>query len=97
METPVTQSLQENHKNVTEIRSSVYKQVTCDVDTNARVPAEGCMYIIFHGPTKRYIRYNLTIYQFNLTNGKDHSWATRYFLGIYYIFHEKTDQTNYVK
>ena len=46
------------------------------VDTNARVPAEGCMHVIFHGPAKRYFRYNPTIDQFNLTNARDHNWTT---------------------
>ena len=67
------------------------------VDTNARVPAEGCMYIIFHGPTNIYFRYNPTINQFNLTNAKDHNWITQYLLCKDYIFHEMTDQTNYAK
>ena len=67
------------------------------VDTNARVPAEGCMYIIFHRPTKRYLNYNPTIKQFNLTNTKDHDWTTQYILCDDYILHQIRDQTEYVK
>ena len=60
----------------------LYGQVTYDeelqacVDTNARVLAEDCMYIIYYGPTKRYFRYNLTIDRFNLTSAKDHDKTT---------------------
>ena len=55
------------------------------------------MYIIFHGPTKRYFRYNQTIDQFDLTNARDCDWTSRYLLCRDYIFHQKTHQTNYVK
>ena len=104
-ETPDTQSSQENHKNVTEIPSRFCGLVTYDeelwacvfADTNARGPAEGCMYIILHGPTRRSFRYNLTVDQFNLTNTKDHNWTTQYILCKDYIFHQMTDQNNYVK
>ena len=46
------------------------------VDTNTRVPAEGCMDVIFHGPTERYFRYNPRIDQFDLTNARDCDWTT---------------------
>ena len=67
-----------------EISSRFHRQVTYDeelhtyvfVDINSSVPGEGCMYIIFHGPTKRYFRYNLTIDQFNLTSAKDSDSTT---------------------
>ena len=82
-----------------------YGQVTYDeelqayifVDTNARVPADGCMYVISHEPTNRYFRYNTTINQFKLNNPSDHDWTTQYLLCRDYIFHQMTDQTNYVK
>ena len=90
---------------MTAIPSRFYEEVTYSeelqtyvfVDTNARVPAEGCMYVIFYGLTKRYFRYNMTIDQFNLTNAKDHDRTTQYLLCKDYIFHQMTDQTNYVK
>ena len=71
-----------------------YEQVTFDeqlqafifVDTNARAPAEGCMYVIFHEPTKRYFRYSPTINQLKLTNARDLDWTTRYLLCSDYIF-----------
>ena len=72
-------------------------QANVFVDTNARVPAEGCRYIIFHGPTKRYFRYNPTIDQCNLTNARDCNRTTQYVLCKDNIFHQITDQTNYVK
>ena len=65
-------------------------------DKNARVPTEGCIYIIFHGPTKRYFRYNPTTDQFGLPSARDHNCTTRYLLCKDYIFHQKTEQTNYV-
>ena len=37
------------------------------IDTNAIVPAEISMCVIFHEPTNRYFRYNPTIIQFILT------------------------------
>ena len=44
-----------------------YRQVTYNeqlqayvfIDTNARVPAEGSMYVIFHEPTKRYSSFDI--------------------------------------
>ena len=67
------------------------------VDTNSKVPAEGCIYVIFHGPVKRYFRYDPMIGQFNQNNARNHDWTTRYSLFKDYIFHQNTDQTNYVK
>ena len=67
------------------------------VDTNLRVSAGGCMYVIFHQPTKGYFRYNPTINQFKLTNVKDCDWTTRYVLCRDYIFHQMTDQSKYIK
>ena len=89
------QSSQENHENVIEIPSRFYRQVTYNkelqayvfVDTNARVREEGYIYIIFHGPSKRYFRYNPTINQFKLTNAKKCDWTTQYLLCKDYIFH----------
>ena len=66
-------------------------------DTNARVPSEGSMYVIFHEPTKRYIRYNPTFNQFKMTKAKDHDWPTRYLLCKDLIFNQMTDQTNYIR
>ena len=84
LETPDTQPLQENYKDVTEIPSRFHGQVTYDeelqpyafADTNARVQAEGCIYIIICRPIKRYFRYNPMINQFNLTKSKDCDWTT---------------------
>ena len=82
-----------------------YRQVTYDeqlqayvsVDNNARMPTEGCMYVIFHEPMKRYFRYNPASNQFKLTNARDCDWMIRYVLCRDYIFHQLTDQTNHVK
>ena len=54
MEAPNTQSSQEDNENVIERPCRFYRQVTYNeqlesyvfVNTNARVPAEGCMYVI---------------------------------------------------
>ena len=67
------------------------------VDTNARVQAEGCMFVISYEPTKRYLGTTLQLNQFKLTNAKDCDWTTRYLLCRDYIFHQLTDQTNHVK
>ena len=104
-ETYNTQSSQDDHKNIIEIPHRLYKQVIYDdelqaylsVDTNARVPEEGCMYVIFHEPTKRYFKYNTTVNQFKLTNARDCDWTTQYLLCTDYIFHQTIGQTNYVK
>ena len=90
-----TQSSQEDHKNLIEMPCRFYRQETYGeelqayafVDTNARVPAEGCMYVIFHEPTKRYFRYNTTINQFKLTNAQDCGWNTQYLLCTDYVYH----------
>ena len=66
-------------------------------DTDARVQAEGCMYVIFHEPTNQYFRHNPTGSQFKVTNAKGLDLTTRYLLCRDYIFHQMTDQTNYVK
>ena len=105
IETSDMQSVQENYQIVTEIPSRFYGQVTyieelqayVFVDTNARVLAEGYMFVIFDGPTKRYFRYNLTVDQFNLTNAKDHNWTTQYLICKDNIAHQVTEETNYVK
>ena len=60
IEIPNTQSSHEDHENSIEMLCRFYRQISYDdqlqvyafVDTNARVPAEGHMYIIFHKPTK---------------------------------------------
>ena len=79
-----------------------YGQVTYDeqpqvyifIDINARVPAVGSMYVIFHEPTKRYFRYNPTINQFELTKAKDSNGTTMYLLYQDLIFNQLTNQTN---
>ena len=55
------------------------------IDTNARLPAEGSMYVIFHEPMKRYFRYNPTINKFKVTEAKDCDRATRYLLYKCYV------------
>ena len=52
------------------------------------------MYVIFHWLTKRYFRYNPTIYQFNLASARDLDCTTQYLLCKDYIFQQMTDQTN---
>ena len=52
--------------------------------------------LLFMGLQKDF-KYNPAIYQFNLTNAKDHDWTTQYLLCKDYIFHQMTDKTNYVK
>ena len=54
-------------------------------DIYDRVPAEGCMNVIFQEPTKRYFRYNPTINQLKLTNARDCDWTTRYLMCRDYI------------
>ena len=67
------------------------------IDTNARLPAEGSMYVIFHESTKRYFRYIPTIKQFKLTKAKDHNWTTRYLLCKDLIFNQMKGKTSYVR
>ena len=72
-------------------------QTCVSIDTNARVPAEGSMYVIFHEPTKRYFRYKPTINHFKLTEAKDCNWTTRYLLCKHLMFTKMTDQTKYIR
>ena len=66
-------------------------------DTNAVVPAETSMYVIFHEPTKRNFRYNPEIRQYRQIRTEECEWTTRYLLYQDVIFYQITDQTNYVR
>ena len=46
---------------------------------------------------QKYFRHNTTFNQFKLTKAKDCDWMTRYLLCRDYIFHQMTNQTNYVR
>ena len=82
-----------------------YGQVTYDeqlqayvfTDTDAKVPAENSMYVIFHEPTNRYFRYNPVSRQFRVIKAKDRDWTTRYLLCKDLIFNQMTDHTNFVR
>ena len=62
-----------------------YRQVTYDeqilayvfTDTNALIPAETRMCIIFCEPTKRNFRYNPEIRQFRQVRAEKCDWTTR--------------------
>ena len=90
---------------MTRVPCGFYRQVTYDeqlqayvfTDTNAAISAETSMYIIFHEPTKQNLRYNPEIRKFRQVRVEECDWTTRYLLCQDVIFHQMTDQTNYVK
>ena len=82
-------------------RCRFYRQVTYDdqlqayvfINTNALVPAENSMYIIFCETTKRNFRYTLEIRQLRQIKAEDYAWTTRFLLCQDVIFNQMTDQT----
>ena len=78
VETSSDELLQQGYENMTRVPCRFYRWVTYDKQlqvyvftaTNALILAETSMYIIFHEPTKRNLRYNPEIRQFRQVRGE---------------------------
>ena len=105
VETSSNQLPQQGYESMIRVPHRFYRQVTYDdqlqvyvfTDTNALVLAQTSMYIIFHETTKTNFRYNPEIRQFRQVMAAECDWTTRYLLCQDVIFHQMTDQINYVR